>query len=46
MNISQDVLTYAFRGGGKYILLIGAIISIVADLASWAPILGLPFAST
>ncbi|MFP6858037.1 MAG: hypothetical protein VCA73_12230 [Roseibacillus sp.] len=41
MNISQDVLTYAFRGGGKYILLIGAIISIVADLASWAPILGL-----
>lgn len=40
MTLLQDVFTYAFRGSGKYILLIGAILSVVADLVSWAPAIG------
>ncbi len=40
MNIFSDILSYPFRGSGKYILLIGAILSLVADLASLAPLVG------
>lgn len=40
MNFLTDTLSYPFRGGGKYILLIGAILSIGADLASLAPLVG------
>lgn len=40
MNFFTDVITYPLRGSGKYVLLIGAIISIAADLSSLAPMIG------
>ncbi|MEM7010533.1 MAG: hypothetical protein AAF585_03515 [Verrucomicrobiota bacterium] len=40
MNVVLDILTYGFRGHGKYILIIGAILSIMADIAAFAPIIG------
>ena len=40
MNFFTDTLSYPFRGSGKYIFLIGAIISIGSDLASLAPLVG------
>lgn len=41
MNILKDIFTYSFRGGGKYVLIIGAILSIIMDLVSFAPLFGL-----
>ena len=41
MPIAQDILSYGFRGGGKWTLVIGTILSLAADLAGFAPILGL-----
>lgn len=40
MNLLKDVLTYAYRGSGKYVLLICAVLSVVAKLAGIAPLLG------
>ena len=40
MNFFTDILSYPFRGAGKTILLIGALISIASDLASLAPGIG------
>lgn len=40
MNFFTDIITYPFRGGGKYILLIGAMLSLGSDLASMAPLVG------
>ena len=40
MNFFTDTLSYPFRGAGKYILLIGALISIASDIASLAPLFG------
>jgi len=40
MNIIQDSVTFAFRGGGKYTLLIGAVLGLVAELVSLAPLIG------
>jgi fucose permease len=40
MNFFTDILSYPFRGAGKTILLIGALISVAADLASLAPGIG------
>lgn len=41
MNIFGDILTYAFRGSGKYVLITCVLLSIAADLAYFAPIVGL-----
>lgn len=40
MNIIQDIFSYPIRGSGKYMLITGAIIGIISDLASFAPVLG------
>lgn len=40
MTLLSDAMTYAFRGSGKYMLVLVAVISIVADLASLAPAIG------
>ncbi len=40
MKIILDITTYPFRGNGKYILIIGAILSVVSDIVSFAPTLG------
>lgn len=40
MNTFRDIASYAFRGNGKYILFIGAVISVIADIASFAPTFG------
>ena len=41
MSFTQDALTYPVRGDGKYILLIGAVLSLLADVASFAPLIGI-----
>lgn len=41
MNIFKDILTYALRGSGKYVLLTCVILSVIGDLASLAPLFGL-----
>jgi hypothetical protein len=41
MSVVQDVFTYAFRGSGKYILVIGSIIKVLAIVMSFAPLIGL-----
>lgn len=40
MNILKDILTYAYRGGGKYVLIVCVVLSVVAKLASIAPLVG------
>ena len=40
MNVVLDIVTYALRGSGKYILLFGAVLSVVRDLVSFAPLIG------
>ncbi|MFT3992344.1 MAG: hypothetical protein QM680_13145 [Luteolibacter sp.] len=40
MNILKDILTYAYRGSGKYVLIVCVILSVVAKLAGIAPLLG------
>jgi len=40
MNFFSDVLSYPVRKSGKYILVMGTIISLLADLASIAPLIG------
>lgn len=41
MNILTDSLSYPIRGSGKYMLICLAVISIVVDLISFAPMIGL-----
>ena len=41
MTIVGDALKYPFRGNGKYILLVGAILLILTDIASFAPLIGM-----
>lgn len=41
MNVIQDILTYPVRGKGKYVLALGAALSVVSDLVSLVPMLGL-----
>ena len=41
MNILTDSLSYPVRGSGKYLLFTVAVLSVVADLVSFAPIIGL-----
>ena len=40
MRILIDIFTYAFRGSGKYVLLVCVVLSVVAKLAGIAPLLG------
>ena len=40
MNILKDILTYACRGSGKYLLLTCVVLSVVSDLAGIAPLVG------
>ncbi len=40
MNVFKDIFTYPVRGGGKYILVIGAILTIASHLMSIAPLVG------
>jgi len=41
MNFISDILTFAYRGSGKSILLICVILSVIASIASFAPIFGI-----
>ena len=40
MNILKDILTFAWRGSGKYVLITCVILSVIADLAGLAPLIG------
>lgn len=40
MNHIKDILTFAWRGNGKYVLITCAVLSIIADLAGLAPLIG------
>ena len=40
MKILKDILTYAYRGSGKYVLILCVILSLVAKLAGIAPLVG------
>ena len=40
MTNIKDIFTYAYRGSGKYIFLLCVILSIVAKLVGFAPLLG------
>ncbi len=40
MNILVDILTFAWRGSGKYMLITCVVLSIAAELAGFAPLLG------
>jgi len=40
MNIFTDSFTYAFRGSGKYMLIIGAVMNVIASICMFAPIFG------
>ncbi|MGC4016344.1 MAG: hypothetical protein QM755_17740 [Luteolibacter sp.] len=41
MTLLGDIFTYALRGSGKYILITGAVLSVIADLVSLAPLIGI-----
>jgi hypothetical protein len=36
----QDIFTYPIRGGGKYILIIGGVLSVISELCKFAPMFG------
>lgn len=40
MNILKDILTFAWRGRGKYVLITCIVLSIISDLAGLAPLFG------
>ena len=40
MNLLRDILTYAWRGSGKYVMITCVVLSVIADLASLAPLVG------
>ncbi len=40
MSLFKDILTFAYRGSGKYVLLTCVILSVIADLAGLAPLFG------
>lgn len=40
MNLLKDILTYAYRGSGKYILILCVALFVVAELAAIAPLVG------
>jgi hypothetical protein len=40
MNILKDIITYAWRGSGKYVLLTCVVLSVIAKLAGIAPVFG------
>lgn len=40
MNILKDILTFAWRGSGKYVLITCVVLSVIADLAGLAPLFG------
>jgi hypothetical protein len=42
MILLKDVLGYAWRGSGKYVLVTCVVLSVIADLAGIAPLIGLP----
>ena len=43
-NVIDDVLTFPFRGVGKYMLIIGAVLSLILWLAASVPFLGIVIA--
>lgn len=40
MNLFADSFTYAFRSSGKYMLIIGAIMNVIASICMFAPVFG------
>ena len=40
MNLFKDIFTYAFRGSGKYLLICCAVLSVIAEIVAFAPMLG------
>lgn len=41
MTLLSDILTYPFRGGGKYLLFFGVLISLGSELMAYAPFIGI-----
>ena len=41
MSVIQDVFSYAVRGNGKYILIIGSVIHVMSYLMGFAPLIGI-----
>lgn len=40
MNILKDIVTYAWRGSGKYVLVTCVVLSVIAKMAGLAPLVG------
>jgi hypothetical protein len=40
MKIFKDILTYAFRGSGKYVWFTCVVLAVIAELVSFAPVIG------
>jgi hypothetical protein len=40
MNLLKDILSYAYRGSGKYVLIVCVVLSVVAKLAGIVPLVG------
>lgn len=41
MNFFTDMVTYAYGGSGKYVLFLFALLSVVAHLVGFAPLVGI-----
>lgn len=40
MSIFKDILTFAWRGSGKYVLITCVVLSVIADLIEFVPVFG------
>ena len=40
MGIVQDIFTYPFRGSGKYMILFGTLLAVIAEIVKFAPLFG------
>jgi hypothetical protein len=40
MNLLKDILTYAYRGTGKYILISCVVLSVITEVVGFAPLVG------
>jgi len=40
VGIIQDIFSYPFRGSGKYMILIGTLLAVAAELVKFAPLFG------
>jgi len=40
MHLLKDIFTYAYRGSGKYVLVVCIVLSVIASLVNFAPVIG------